>query len=116
MNINFTIFSNIFIPLIAGMFFFLYFLYFIIANPSQKTSYRYFVIFLISFSIFLVGRSLQTFIGPHPLPLIIVNIRIFFLCSVILPVVILTENVFKRRTVRYKEIIKIGICVFLGLT
>lgn len=115
---TFLIFSNLVVPLIAGLFFLLYFIYFIIANPSKAASYKFFIIFLIGFSIFLFGRPLQLILGPHPIPLIIVNIRVFILCSIISPVIMLAANIFKKKKkkIRYKEILIICICILLGLT
>ena len=113
---NLLIFSNFVIPLITGFFFLFYFVYFIISNPSKAASYKFFIIFLIAFSIFLFGRPLQLMLGPYPIPLIIVNIRVFILCSVISPVIMLAANIFKKKKIRYKEIIITCICIFLGLT
>ena len=112
------IFSNLVVPLFTGLFFFLYFIYFIITNPSKAASYKFFIIFLIGFSIFLFGRPLQLILGPHPIPLIIVNIRVFILCSIISPVIMLAANIFKKKKkmIRYKEILIICICILLGLT
>lgn len=115
MYINYTIFFNLFVPLIAGIFFLLYFIYFVLANPSHAPSYHFFIIFLIGFSIFIMGRALQVIVGPYPLPLIIVNIRMFILCSVVAPVVMLTDNIFRRKKIRRKQIVLIVICTFLGL-
>jgi len=116
MYINYTIFFNLFVPLIAGLFFLLYFIYFILANPSHAPSYRFFIIFLIGFSIFIMGRTLQVIIGPYPLPLVIVNVRMFILCSVVAPVVMLTDNIFTRKKIRRRQIVLIGTCALLGLT
>lgn len=115
---NLLIFSNLVIPVITGLFFLLYFIYFIITNPSKAASYKFFIIFLISFSIFLFGRPLQLVLGPHPIPLIIVNIRVFILCSIISPVIMLAANIFKKKKkqISYKEILIICVCVLLGLT
>jgi two-component system, response regulator YesN len=114
MLINFAFFSNIAVPLITGSFFLLYFVYFIIANPSKMISYKIFIAFLIAFGFFLLGRPLQLISGPHPLPLIIVNIRMFIFCSVVSPLIIFMSNNVKRTVIKHKEII-IGICVMLGL-
>lgn len=108
--------SNIFAPLVAGLFFLLYFIYFIIANPSKAASYRYFVIFLISMSVFTLGRPLQLMLGPHPLPLIIVNIRVFILCAVIAPIIILASDLFAKRRKKTFQAIIVSVCVLLGLT
>ncbi len=110
------IFSNILAPLIAGLFFFLYFIYFVIANPSKAASYKYFVVFLISISIFTLGRPLQLVLGPHPLPLIIVNMRMLILCGVISPVIILASDLFNKQKRKNFQAIIISVCALLGLT
>jgi two-component system, response regulator YesN len=110
-----VVFFNLFVPLIAGAFFLLYFVYFVIANPSNATSYRYFIVFLIGFSIFIMGRALQVTAGPHPLPLIVVNVRVFILCAIVSPVSMLTANAYRNKKIRYKEILIICVCVALGL-
>jgi two-component system response regulator YesN len=110
------VFSNIVAPLIAGLFFLLYFIYFVITNPSKAAGFRYFIIFLIAISIFSLGRPVQLLTGPHPLPLIIVNIRVFILCAIIAPVIILASDLFNTRRRRRFEVVIISICVLLGLT
>jgi two-component system, response regulator YesN len=108
------LFSNIIAPLIAGFFFLLCFVYFAIANPSMTASYRYFIAFLVAFGIFSLGRPLQLILGPHPIPLIIVNIRLFMLCAVIAPLIILASDVFSKRQHRKLEVAIISACVLLG--
>ncbi|PKL06829.1 MAG: hypothetical protein CVV53_02275 [Spirochaetae bacterium HGW-Spirochaetae-9] len=60
-----SLFSNIIAPLVAGLFFLLYFGYFIIANPSRASSYWYFIVFLVGMSIFSLGRPLQLILGSN---------------------------------------------------
>ncbi|HEY9054303.1 MAG TPA: hypothetical protein VIO60_05735, partial [Rectinemataceae bacterium] len=110
------LFSNIVAPLIAGLFFILYFVYFVIANPTKASSYWYFMVFLVGMSIFSLGRPLQLLLGPYPLPLIVVNIRVFILCAGIAPVVILGSDLFSRRRRRGFEIAVVSAGVLLGLT
>ena len=110
-----SLFSNIIAPLIAGLFFLLYFIYFSIANPSKATSYKYFVIFLIGISLFALGRPLQLILGPHPIPLIIVNIRMIILCGVISPVIILASDLFNRKRRKRFQAVIISFCALLGL-
>ena len=81
MNKSLLIFSNLIIPTITGLFFFIYFIYFTIINNSKAASFKYFIMFLLSFSVFLLGRPLQMIMGPHPVQLIIVNIRVFIFCA-----------------------------------
>lgn len=115
MNLNYIVFFNLFVPLIAGLFFLLYFIYFVLANPSNAPSYRFFIVFLIGFSLYIMGRALQVTAGPYPLPLIIVNIRQFILYAIVVPVAMLTANLFKRKKNRYREIVVVCVCIVLGL-
>jgi two-component system response regulator YesN len=109
-------FMHLATPLIAGFFLCLCLLYFGVANPSQAASYRYFIVFLIAFGVFVFGRPLQMLLGPHPLPLIIVNIRVFILCSVLAPAIILAADVLSRRPRRTRVLPIVLPCVLLGLT
>jgi len=111
-----SLFSNIIAPLVAGLFFLLYFGYFIIANPARASSYWYFIVFLVGMSAFSLGRPLQLMLGPYPAPLIIVNIRVFILCAVIAPVSILGSNLFNRQRAKGLEASIVSIGVLLGLT
>lgn len=116
MPMDAVVFLNFYTPLIAGLFFLLYFVYFVLANPSRALSYRYFVVFLIVFSVFIMGRALQVTAGPYPLPLVIVDARMFILCAVIAPVVMLMANAYRRTGLRPREILVGAACVLLGLT
>ncbi|MFA6504714.1 MAG: helix-turn-helix domain-containing protein [Treponemataceae bacterium] len=115
MTTSFVVFSNLIIPLITGLFCLFYFAYFILAHPSRAVSFRLFVVFLIGFSIFLFGRPLQLLIGPYPLPLIIVNIRVFILCSVLAPDIILTALTFNKRITKREGLAVIAACLPLGI-
>lgn len=111
----FLIFSNLIIPLISGLFLFFYFVYFVFAHPSKALSFRLLVVFLIAFSAFLFGRPLQLLIAPHPFPLIIVNIRVFILCSVLAPLLILTVRSFNRTVPVAEFLLVFGACLPLGI-
>ncbi|MGL1893118.1 MAG: helix-turn-helix transcriptional regulator [Spirochaetaceae bacterium] len=76
------------------------------------------MIFLIGYSIFNFGRPLQLLLGPYPLPLIIVNIRVFILCTVISPSIILAAISFKNREKLLKkdEIAITLVSLILGVT
>ncbi|MDX9783598.1 MAG: helix-turn-helix domain-containing protein [Spirochaetia bacterium] len=111
-----SLFSNIIAPVVAGLFFLLYFIYFIIANPSRLSSYWYFIVFLVCMSIFSLGRPLQLILGPYPAPLIVVNIRVFLLCGVIAPVTILGSDLFNRRKMEGLAVAVLSIGLLLGLT
>lgn len=116
MSVPFLVFSSIIAPLVTGLFFCICFIYFVIASPSKSASFKYFVVFLISFGAFSFGRTLQLVLGPYPLPLVIVNIRVFILCAVISPSIILAADVFNERGRRLNAAFIVVPCVLLGLT
>jgi hypothetical protein len=68
-----------------GAFSVICFIYFIVATPSNAPLYRHFVVFLISFGILSFGRPLQLVPRALPVPLIVVNLRVFIRCAVIAP-------------------------------
>ena len=96
MSLGLLVFANLVAPLVTGLFFVICFIYFVVATPSAAPSYRHFVVFLISFGIFSFGRPLQLVLGAHPLPLIIVNLRVFILCAVIAPAIASASDVFSN--------------------
>lgn len=116
MSTGFLLFSNIIAPLVAGLFFCVCFIYFVIASPSKSASFKYFVVFLISFAFFSFGRTLQLVSGPYPLPLVIVNARVFILCAVISPSIILAADVFNEEGRRLAAARVVVPCVLLGVT
>ncbi len=107
--------GNIIAPLVAGLFFLLLFLYFTLVKPTAAFSHKYFVIYLISFSVFLVGRPLQLFLGPHPFPLIICNGRFFLLCAICAPAALLTTGTFTKSKDRVKKRLVFLVGFILGL-
>jgi two-component system response regulator YesN len=110
------VFANILAPLVAGLFILLYFVYFAIANSAKAASYRYFGVILVSLGVFTLGRPLQLLLGPHPLPLIIVNARMLILCGIIAPAIILASGVLDRRRRRRRDAVIVAVCALLGLT
>jgi two-component system, response regulator YesN len=110
------VFSNVVAPLVTGLFFVLCFTYFVVASPSKAPSFRHFVVFLISFGLFSFGRPLQLLLGAHPIPLIVVNIRVFILCAVIAPAILRAADVFSnQQSTRASRLIVLP-CILLGLT
>lgn len=112
---NILIVGNIIAPLVAGLFFLLLFLYFTIVKPTAAFSHKFFVIYLVSFTTFLFGRPLQLLMGPHPLPLIICNIRFFILCSICVPTALLTTGTFTKRKDRFKKYLLFLVGFILGI-
>ncbi len=94
---TFQVISDTLIPSIAGLFFFIYFLYFVMINQPRTASFVHFVIFLVSFSLFLVGRPLQLLLGQYPVPLIIVNIRMTILFAFSITSISVASNLFTDR-------------------
>ncbi len=116
MSTGLMVFSNLIAPLVTGFFFCICFMYFVIASPSKAPSFKYFVVFLISFGAFSFGRPLQLIAGEHPLPLIIVNLRVFILCAIISPAIILAADIFDKKGRRLNATLVVVPCVLLGLT
>jgi AraC-like DNA-binding protein len=110
----FLIFGNVYIPITAGIFFFIYALYFRAIRTSHSGSYRAFEVFLLSFAVFLIGRPAQLLLGAHPVPLSIVCVRFMLLCGVIAPSFVLATSGFDLfETKRHYKVIGAG--VVLGI-
>ncbi|HAM39244.1 MAG: hypothetical protein A2474_08080 [Elusimicrobia bacterium RIFOXYC2_FULL_34_12] len=84
---------NIIVPIIAGI------VYFIMALEVKKVGQIRKLIFgeigyikvfnaFIMFGIYFITRPLQNLMGPHPWPMLINNIRQFFLMSIIAPAIL----------------------------
>lgn len=87
-----VIFTNIVFPALAGLFLLLCSVYFFSLRGDATQSSRYCACFLFSFALFLIGRPLQILSGEHPLPLIINALRMFLLCMVSMPMLLLTAE------------------------
>jgi len=109
-----TFFSNIVVPCLSSIFLLVYIFYFSVSSNIKSSSLRLFQLFLISFTIFLIGRPLQVLTGPYPWPLIIVNIRVFLLSAVVAPLIILASDVLDNKSHKTNLWI-IAFCVLLGI-
>lgn len=89
--------SNVAIPVMSSLVFSVCLVYFLLSNVHHSASLKFLRVFLFSFTAFLLGRPLQVLLGPYPLPLIIVNLRVFLLGGIIAPLVIFMSNFFRRR-------------------
>lgn len=98
MSEGFLIASNIIVPAITGLFCFIYFVYFVTVFHSKAPSFVYFVAFLLSFSLFILGRPLQLLLGKYPMPLIIVNIRMFIFCTVTITTITIASAYFSDQS------------------
>lgn len=87
----FQIITNVFIPTLSGIILFVYFLYFVIIEETKSQSTKFFKMFLLSFSIYLIGRPIQVLSGPYPNPLILTNIRTYIFFVITIPAIILSD-------------------------
>jgi len=103
--------GDVMAPSLAAVFFLAFYFYFAFARYESK-KYHYFSIYLLAFSIFLLGRPLQLFVGSHPWPLIIVSIRMLLLCAVCAPMIYLAPGEFggkgKRESMLKPVLIGLG--------
>ena len=118
-----VIIVNIFIPISAGLIFLALAKYIVYIAPIRhfsagKATYDRAYYAFMAFGIYLATRPLQLLLGPHPLPLIINNIREFFMIGVFGPSVFLAiyglayggENIKKNL-----NLVVYGISVFFAL-
>jgi hypothetical protein len=102
---------NVFIPLAAGIMFFALARYVRYIGPLRqfaagKQTYDSAYWGFIAFGIYLATRPLQILLGPHPMPLIVNNVREFFMIGVFGPAIFVAiyglafggENIKKRLT------------------
>ncbi|MDI6641334.1 MAG: hypothetical protein QME68_03375, partial [Elusimicrobiota bacterium] len=81
---------NVFIPVAAGLVFFALARFVQYVGPLRQfvageETYRRAFIGFIAFGFYLATRPLQVLLGPHPMPLIINNIREFFMIGIFGP-------------------------------
>ncbi len=114
MTVGFLVFSNLIAPVVTGLFLSLFFVYFVVTSRSKAPSFKYYLTFILSFGLFSIGRPLQLLLGSYPMPLIIVNIRVFVLCAVITPAVALATDVFHKRDRSLRMLLIVVPCVVLG--
>ena len=107
-------FSNIVVPCLSSVFLLVYIFYFSVSSNIKSSSLRLFQLFLIFFTVFLIGRPLQVLAGPYPWPLIIVNVRVFLLSAVVAPLIILASDVLDNKSHKTNLWI-IAFCVLLGI-
>jgi len=112
---------NIFVPIISGMIFFALAKFVIYIAPLRqfsagKQTYTKAFFGFIAFGVYLASRPLQILLGPHPMPLIINNIREFFMIGIFGPSIFIAiyglayggENIKKWMNIL---IYGIGICL-----
>ncbi|MBF0197198.1 MAG: helix-turn-helix transcriptional regulator [Planctomycetes bacterium] len=89
MNTAFQITINILIPCASGMLFLLYGVVFHLlkskAEPNAAATSSRFSLCLVCLSLALISRPLQMLLGPHPLPLILVCIRMSLFNALVAP-------------------------------
>lgn len=109
----FKLLGNLLTPSIAGLLCFVFFIYFILIKREESETSKKFAIFLLSFGLFLISRPLQILLGPHPLPLIINNLRLLLFCSMTVPMVLLLTH--KDEKVKHLAAFTIGGGILLGI-
>ncbi|MFH1784528.1 MAG: hypothetical protein ABH868_06515 [bacterium] len=92
MNTTLHVIGDIIIPFVCGIFYFLLAKYVKFIAPMRKLvtgdiTYRGAYWGFIFFGIYLMTRPLQILLGPHPMPLIINNVREFFMIGLFAPAV-----------------------------
>jgi two-component system response regulator YesN len=107
--------SNFFVPVTAGLFFFLFFIYFMVVRPQETPIHRHFTAFLLSFAIFLLTRPIQILAGPHPWPLFINNIRLLVLSSICAPMLVFSTGLMGGREGLSRKLIVYGAGLAMGL-
>jgi two-component system, response regulator YesN len=111
---NSEVTANILIPSAAGIVFLVLSMYLMFSTSASTRSYRAFSIFLLSFSVFIIGRPLQVLSGPHPLPLIFNNIRLVFFCAVTVPMLMFTTRQFSGVNIHISRKVIFGMGIFFG--
>ena len=117
MNITLLIIANVVVPFICGIVYFLLAKYIKYIAPMRKLitgdiTYKGAYWGFIFFGIYLMTRPLQILLGPHPMPLIINNIREFFMIGLFAPAVFIGLSSF---ALGYKKINKKFVIVVLGI-
>ena len=88
------IYLNVIVPLISGLIFFALARYVTYIAPIRqfaagKETYKRAYIGFILFGFYLATRPVQVLLGPHPMPLIVNNIREFFMIGIFSPSIFL---------------------------
>jgi AraC-like DNA-binding protein len=107
---------HIAVPFASGLIFCIYFLYFLLTKNSGGQTYRYYLIFLLSFAVYLSGRPVQLLAGGGYLPLIINNLRLFLLCALSMPSLLLMTGFLKNRNIPYKKELPFILGAILGIS
>ena len=109
------IFGNIIAPVFAGIILLIFASYFFITHSLSTKSSRFFVIYLISFGLFVLMRPVQLFSGGNPIPLYINQFRAFLFLTVSVPALTMA-NLSLIISIKKKTIITIFILgIVLGL-
>jgi two-component system response regulator YesN len=111
---NSAVIVNILIPAAAGIVFLVLSMYLMFSKSAPSHSYRAFTVFLLSFAFFIIGRPVQVLSGPHPLPLVFNNLRLFLFCSVTVPMLMRTTRQFSGGNLRISGKTIFGSGIFLG--
>lgn len=79
------IYGHLLIPTMSGILFLLVYFYFRISRQAKTAGLTYFRGFLLTMSLYLLGRSVQVLSGPFPYPMIVADLRLFILLGICFP-------------------------------
>jgi len=89
MNANILLLTNIICPILSGIPLLMFALYFFYADQGLfRSRARLFPVFLLAFSLYILGRPLQLLLGPHPWPMIVNALRSFLFVGLCCPLVL----------------------------
>ena len=89
MSPNTLFMTNIICPLLSGLPLLTFAFYFFYAEQGLfRPRAKLFPLFLLSFSLFILGRPLQLLLGPAPLPLIVNALRLILFVGICCPLVL----------------------------
>jgi two-component system, response regulator YesN len=122
-EVDLLIIANIVVPILCGVIYFLLAKHIAYIAPLRKIvtgdkTYKWAYWGFIFFGLYLLSRPLQILLGPHPMPLVVNNIREFFMLGLFTPAVFLGLASF---SLGYKKISDnlvrtiFGVCLFLAV-
>ncbi|MBF9016586.1 MULTISPECIES: AraC family transcriptional regulator [unclassified Oceanispirochaeta] len=89
------ILGNVVAPAFSGLTLSIFAAYFIFTHSLTTTASRYFVVYLLSFGLFVMLRPVQLYMGPHPIPVIINSFRSLLFLGLATPALTIANLNFK---------------------
>ena len=89
MNVNILVMTNILCPLLSGIPLLCFAVYFFYASQGLfRQKARLFPLFLLAFSLYILGRPVQLLVGPYPWPVIVNALRMILFAGICCPLVL----------------------------